>query len=497
MSEVQVTNFYIGEGSAQHELFTTDEMYILYEGVAGSGKTRSVLEFAHYMIEQNPNLRVAFIRQERKELTTSILPIWEDEVLGKKHPAVVGASAENRSCYRFANGAVVDLHGLDQPMRLYSSQYDILIVFEAIEVSSMAYESLKRAMRGSVLPDSKKRLICECNPGEETHWLNVLGNTGGIHRIKAQFRDNPKATKVFVDGLASIRHEATRKRLYEGEWITAEGLLWDTYSASRHLIDGELRRGAQGQWKLWVPSWDEEVPLYSYFCSVDWGYSPDPGVLQVWGVDALNRAFRVREIYRRGEHTSWWAERAAEYCEMFQPMYAIECDPSRPGDIKLFNSRLERFNSAAYGRDEKIAGGANNNRQLGHKVVREAFAQDMMFLVRGVNEHVDTGLRSAHRPFRTEDEIPGYRRAPVKDGQASRDDSPPDSIDHGCDCLRYSCVFHAGPRPKTLYASEPQDPYPAGSAGRVLGHAKVGQGDSGVLDDDDVHANRLRDLVLR
>lgn len=493
---VKHRDFFIREGSSQHQLFECKHKFILLEGPANTGKTAGALYYSHMMCEQKPGLRVAFCRERRKDLSTTVLPIFEKWVLPSDHESKQGATPEHRSAYRYKNGSQIDLHGMDEMYKIYSAEYDIIVVFEAVEVSSVSFNALKRAMRGGTLPDRDKRIIADTNPAEETHWLNVAAKNGELHRIKAKFIDNPKCSQDFIDGLDTIVPIWLRERLRDGKWNSAEGMLWDTYDAGIHLIDGSLKRGSFG-WQLEVPAWGTTIDLRWFFGGVDWGYK-DPGCLQVWGVDDEHRAFRVKEIYRRFEERDWWAERASIYRDRYGVMH-FACDPSDEGSIALFNQRMSRHTNSGYAGSEKVAGKAINVRAIGHDVVRECFSKRVAFLVRGANEWVDNALRESHAPWKTEDEIPAYHRAPTKDGQATKDDSPPNAIDHGCDTTRYSMMWFNSVRPKKFDMRPQEDPFPPGSLGRLLGHVNVGKKQEAYdeYDHDGYYRRKARHPVVR
>lgn len=131
---------------------------VVMEGPANTGKTSSLLwwlEVAHAW--NHPGIRVLLLRQTMQSLRESILATLEDKVWapmtgGKRHPAQHGtAKRENRKTYQYPNGTTFVLGGLEDPGWTYSMEYDIILAFEAWQISRDAVERLGRANRNHVL----------------------------------------------------------------------------------------------------------------------------------------------------------------------------------------------------------------------------------------------------------------------------------------------------------------------------------------------------------
>ena len=57
----------------------------------------------------------------------------------------------------------------------------------------------------------------------------------------------------------------------------------------------------------------EERPVSYFVASVDWGFSPDPGVFQIHAIDEAGRAFLVKEWMVTEKELQWWAELIVEH----------------------------------------------------------------------------------------------------------------------------------------------------------------------------------------
>lgn len=458
-------------GTAVHQLFESRDRQVLIEGPAGTGKSRGVLEKIHQCCEQHPGLMVWIGRKTRRSMTDTILPLFEKHVLPPGHEALGGGkpAPANRHSYRYANGSEIIVGGLDVPERTFSGEFDLMAVFEATECYEQDIEKLLRGLRASG-GLGYNQLICDCNPSYATHWLNLRAMTDKMVRLKAKFADNPSIKPDYIRSLAGLGR-VLKARLHDGIWLTAEGLIWQDYSSTKHLIHATLEQDARGGWDMWVPAWKEKIRLWWFFASVDWGFRA-PTVLQVWGVDEKHRAFRVKEIYRTGKTKEWFADRAEELRKKFD-IQRFECDPEDPEAIAIFNSRMRDAGGYGGARREELAGKAMNARKIGHDIVREMFRNDTIYLLDNANEHVDDSLRDARMPWKTEDEILAYCFAEDVDGRKPMEDAEKGAVDHGCDAMRYAMVWFNGQRPKRWNLRPEEDEYKKGTFGRMLGHSAV------------------------
>lgn len=414
------------------ELFRTVHLHpeILIEGPAGTGKSRGVAQLCDILATNNPGIRILFLRQTRSSLTDSVMVTFDTAVLWPGHPALTPYRApEHRSRYIYPNGSIIVLGGLDKPERTFSTEYDVIFVEEAVEISLDAWEKLIRANRNNKL--HFQVMIAATNPGRSGHWLNKRADMwvapyGGcvrcssyelvlhsdqeephtfrcldceevspgerkMHRILSRHRDNPAyydaekgewtpKGRRYLRRLAGMSG-ARRARLYEGKWVAEEGLVFPTYDPSVHLVNAEFEtdrygkrfRGPLGQQYLRLtgphPTLTEsQIELTWFFGSIDWGMR-NPGSLSIWGVDTEDRMWRLAQVYRTKRDVDWWAERAKEFHEEFR-LSAIVADPSRNDLISVFNDRLGSYG----GRDVKrICVGGNNDWDASIQTLNWAF----------------------------------------------------------------------------------------------------------------------------
>jgi len=437
---------------AARDLFYARDPEVLIEGPAGTGKTRGVLEYANWICETYANARVLFVRKTRSSLTESVLVTWEDKVLWSGHPAITGeASRETRRSYTYPNGAHIVVGGMDRASRIMSTEWDLVCVFEANEITESEWEALLSRLRNHRLP--WQQAIADTNPDSEFHWLNQRANAGKIRRLLSRHKDNPTVTPEYLARLESLSG-VRRERLYVGKWVSAEGQIWAEWDAERHLIDAK------------------DVPhMKWYFGAIDWGFR-NPGVLQIWGVDNDDNLYRVAEVYKAGKQIDWWAERVSEFHEEYT-LARVICDSAEPRSIEMMNDRL----GVLRGRSTfRIARKADKDVIAGLDQVRSGLSDSKdgkprLYLVRdALRFGRDPEMLEQSRPTCTEEEVSSYVWMQAVDGRPIKERPDPTCADHGCDAMRYATMFAWG---KDLTPEDTRPKYEPDTLGSVLKHNEV------------------------
>jgi len=244
---------------AMAELWRARDPMILIEGPAGTGKTTACLMKIYAAAEKYPGMRALLTRDTKASLAESVLKTFEHYVLGLDHPLVMnGPSRDYRKSYNLANGSSIVCVGLDRPSRTFSAEYDIVFVGEAIETTREQVELLLRTLRNGKMPYSQ--LICDTNPGDPAHWLNVAANAGQFRRLVTRHADNPiyhDGTDWTPAGLTYLNDKlgrmtgANRRRMLLGEWVQAEGVIYDLFDREIHM------RAREGPWRRTIIAVDD------------------------------------------------------------------------------------------------------------------------------------------------------------------------------------------------------------------------------------------------
>lgn len=409
---------YVPKGAAKVLLESRDEELVL-DGPAGTGKSRAALEKLYLAAAKYPNMRGLICRKVQRTIRQSAQVTWETKVLPLGSPVSFhGGNYE----YRFPNGSVVALGGMDKASKIMSTEWDMIYVMEATELLEDDWENLTTRLRNWTMP--YQQIIGDVNPGPPTHWLKQRANRGSLRMVQSKHEDNPELWdsvrhdwtpkgRVYIDKLDRLT--GVRKlRLRYGQWAAAEGMVYDTWDRERNLIPSfSIPR----LWRRWL--------------AIDFGYT-HPFVCQWWAEDPDGRLYLYREFYGTQTLVEDWARLIVKYSR-YETIAGLITDHDAEG-----RATLEKYlGLQTIPADKRVLEGI----QAVQSRMRPADdGKPRLFILEGTLTLRDPLLDDAKLPASTVEEIDGYVWKRHPDGRFLRDEPVKDN-DHGMDAMRYM-VMH-------------------------------------------------------
>lgn len=212
---------YVPRGQVASALADTGREVLLV-GAAGSGKSRAWLEHLHRTALAHPRSRQLIVRHKRNAITGSAMAMMRDFVIpegmlgGADSGKPVRWHSEEQA-YLYDNGALIGVAGMDDPGKIYSTEWDRVYCQEVNQISARAYQSLLRAIRHNVLPH--QQIVSDMNPQVNAHWMHQRSDSGVTREYIATHRDNPSNTPAYLAGLAALTGEEYQS-LYLGRRVT-------------------------------------------------------------------------------------------------------------------------------------------------------------------------------------------------------------------------------------------------------------------------------------
>lgn len=413
-----VTLNYAPRGAGR-DLFACRDAECILVGPAGTGKSRSCLEKVHLAALKYPGMRGLMVRKTRRSLTESGIVTYERKVLHSLDGVIFHHATQQ---YRYPNGSIIAIGGLDKPGKIMSSEWDIVYAQEATELLENDWEAITTRLRNGKMP--YQQLIADCNPDAPTHWLRLRMDAGKTKELLSRHEDNPTITADYLsklDALTGVR----LLRLRHGIWASAEGMVYqDAWDRARNVID-----------RFPIP------PEWPRYLSIDFGFT-NPLVCQWWAADPDGRLYRYREIY----HTKRLVEDVARQIKDISRWgmqggdpfpRAIICDHDAEDRATLERHLGLMTTGAVKAVGSGIQAVASRMRAAGDGRAR-------LFLLRDSLVERDGDLVERHLPTCTEDEIESYVWD-VRNG-AKKGEAPVKANDHGQDCQRY-LVMHLDASP--------------------------------------------------
>lgn len=420
---------------------------ILVAGPAGTGKSRGLLEKLLLIALKYPGARILMLRKTNVSLAATGLQTWEQfvvkEALACGAVRFFGGSKRKPAAYRFSNGSEVVVGGMDNPMKIMSSEYDVIYVQEANELELEEWEACTSRLRNGVLP--YQQLLADCNPQEPTHWLKERCDRGRTKYYHSTHEENPvyfdevvgddglieyKVTPAGaayiakLDALTGVRYQ----RLRLGNWVAAEGVIYEEWNPGRHLID------------------PFPIPLsWPRYWVIDFGFV-NPTCVQWWAENPDGELFMYRELYSTGWTPDIVALRCMEQVATFDQHWKptpreLNRPPEmwhwhEPKPVKVVTDH-DASGRQVFSRDTGLV--TNKAKKdvldgIAEVQVRLRTAR-MKFFKDALANPIDQALADVKKPTRTVEEFPGYvwdtgagkkiKEEPLKDG------------DHGMDDVRY------------------------------------------------------------
>ena len=407
---------------------------VILAGPAETGKTRAVLEKIDALAWKYPNLRVAIVRKTYQSAVTSVIQTYQNKVLGawdarEQHfdpnltpVAIYGGSKPE--WYDYPNGSRIVIGGMDKPGKFLSSEYDMIFVNQAEEIELAHWETLMTRATGRAGNMPYAQMVGDANPGAPTHWILGRRDESHLQFIESRHEDNPvlfdpdtgqltdqgQRSMAALDKLTGVR----KLRLRDGKWAQAEGVVYEEYNRSVHLI----------------PRF--EIPAdWARFRVVDFGYT-NPFVCQWWALDHDDRMYRYREIYMTGRTVKVHSGKIKELSDG-EHIAATICDHDAE-DMATLRENGIPTTPARKAVSVGIQKVQERLKPAGDGKPRIFFLEDSLV-------EIDHSLKEQHKPICTEQEFESYLWS-----NRARKDEPVKENDHGMDCTRYGVMHRDGSR---------------------------------------------------
>lgn len=411
---------------AHVDLLRCRETEVAAVGRAGSGKTLAACWKMHLTAMQVPNVRGLMLRATHISLTSTTLITFQRQVaaqaLADGSVRWFGGSSKDPAAFRYTNGSTILVAGGDRPEKFLSAELDRIFCDEAVELTLDLYETLISRLRGQ--SDTYRQIVLSTNPSHPSHWIKRRADAGTLRMITSTHRDNPyyvnrdgsytEAGREYMTKLDALTG-ARRLRLRDGLWVASEGVVFEGWDDSVHIVD---RFKPPASWTRW---WAIDLGYTNPFCWQDWREDPD------------GRLYLVREIYM----TRRLAEDHAK--QILEIMRKHPDEPSPRAIITDHDAEdratLEKYLGMSTRPAHKSV--SDGIQAVQSRLKAQGDGRPRLFIMRGGLVEEDKSLADSGRPTCTSEEIPGYVWAVKPGSAAGLKEEPVKQNDHGCDALRY------------------------------------------------------------
>ena len=388
---------------------------MLLTGSAGGGKSRLAAEKVHAYLLKYPGATGLVLRKHRNAMGNSTLLFLERTVIGGD---VAVRHIATRYRFEYANGSVLAYGGMaddEQREQIRSigaaGGVDIIWMEEANRFSEDDFNEALGRLRGSAA--SWRQAILTTNPDVPTHWIKRrLIDAGEARTYFSNAGDNPNNPVEYLETLSRLTG-VLGKRLALGQWVQAEGAVYDMFEDALHVVEPFV-----------VPDDWRRIMV------IDFGYT-NPFVCQWWALDNDGRMYLYREIYMTRRTVDDHAGQikaliGAEHIEV------VICDHDAEDRATLAANGI--YNQAA------VKDVSRGIQKVSQRLVKAGDGRPRLYMVRNALVEVDQALRSAMKPISTLEEIAGYAWTTTPDGKPAKEE-PLKVNDHGMDAMRYAVMY--------------------------------------------------------
>lgn len=458
----------------------------LLSGSFGAGKSRVGSERGYFLNLKYPGNRGLIIRKSLKDVKKSTIEqTLFAEVIPESHivnHSIRDCSITHKTGETDPNGdpvySEIHYYGIDGarggradddlPEKIGSTSWGWIFVDEGTELEKGEWNQLLGRLRYKGKMQNGYRykvpfrpIFTATNPDSPQHWMYDWfrpddPEKGEGEVIKMNVNDNPYLPDDYVQRLKSSFSGMYHERYIEGEWVGAEGMVYDEFNADKHFVTPDNlpeadRWTVHGTEEYHDISGDVEESVYvtppsdwEIFRSVDFGYrdpfvthwyarSPDPQ-----GDDTV---VLFREIYQSEEIV----EDIAKRIQALTPKNRDVTETFADHDAEQAEV-LRRHGVATTPASKDIESGIQSVKS---KLMLDDTGQPQFYILQGARAHgPDEALDMDERPTKTMSEFYSYE-------WEDDEEEPVDEDNHGMDALRYFIrSYYGGPSISTEEMAE-------------------------------------------
>ena len=405
-------------------LWTCRDPEIMLSGPARTGKSLGGLAYIHHHLgELFAGSRALIVRKTRESLTKSGLVTYDRKICHAMDGVYYfGGNKAKPDAYIYPNGSELLVGGLDDINKVLSTEYDLIYVQQAEEVELSDWEALTTRLSNGVIP--YQQIIGDCNPSTQQHWILRRAAEGKLTILESKHEDNPflydikrndwtPAGKSYISKLQNLTG-LLKERLYYGKWVSAEGVVYDQFRPTVHVIPS-------------FPIPDD----WARFMTIDFGFI-NPFVVQWWAIDKENRLYLYREYVKTQTIVADHVHEIRRLCgeERYEAIIADHDSEDR--------ATLMREGFSTLPARKKVLEGIQ---AFARRLIPQEDGRPSIYFFRDALVSRDIHMDDKRAPIGLIEELGAYvwDSNHVK-GKAEKDE-PLKLNDHSCDAARYAVMY--------------------------------------------------------
>ena len=279
----------------QRSFFLATGKYIGFGGARGGGKSWAVRRKASIMAIRYPGIRQLIVRRTFPELMNNHIRQLRKDLFS------LASYNDTHKIFTFKNGSTLQFTycAKDADLdRLQGTEYDIIYLDEATQLSEYQIRSIAACLRGA--NDFNKRMYFTMNPGGQGHAFikrifidrhyTDSERPGDYTFIQSLVTDNKALMDSQPDYIEQLKAlpPRLRKAWLEGDWNVFEGQFFEEFRDDpEHYLDRRFTHVIE----------PFDIPYsWNVIRSFDWGYRR-PFSMAWYAIDHEGVMYRIHELY--------------------------------------------------------------------------------------------------------------------------------------------------------------------------------------------------------
>jgi len=471
-----VGQYFRANSWAQQRFIESQAPDLLYSGSLGSAKTRTLCEKLDRRARTFKKSISVVGRRYRNHLGSTTLAMLREKVISPAHWAWGWRPAnDGGSTLFYPNGSEIWMVGFDNPQRLLSSEVDMIMVDECVELTEEMWDAAAGRLRRKVYDEDGNMAYWQIggatNPGSPSHFLyNRFRPNIGSHIEWTRDAQELRNGQIIPAGTMSAEcicsgpldnyenldpkylarigryHGRYYERMVLGKWVSFEGMVYDCFDHDLHVVRAP---------RLWDEWGGYPPPDWERVRCIDFGFKPDPFVCLWLARSPRGTLFVYRQIYKTDVLVSQHARHImaleeTELATINKRLWEKGRDPLRwlPfagtfGDHDAEGRATLAQESGGEILVERAIKEVDAGIQTVYELLQPQIGSDKirrarLYIVANSLVGMDVERADAHMPTDLVGELFAYR-FPQQPGDKDKPskDQPVDQHNHACDALRY------------------------------------------------------------
>ncbi len=368
---------------------TCESQVIINRGGARSSKSYSIAQWIIEISFTIPKVKILILRKTSPSLRVSCKPLIYEILDAYNLRSRIIEVKSDQNMFSPVKG-MIHFSGLDDPVKIRSSDWNVIFMEEANEFDYADFVTLKLRLSAPTYKDFRNRILLSFNPVDEQSWLKIKvvnNQSEDLTEIVSNYQMNPFLSEDYRRTIEALKwQDANYYRIFAlGEWGKLENLIYSNWKAVEEIPEGD---------EIWGLDFGFNNPTSLVRCLVD---SFQAGVEQKLYKSGLTNSDLIVEMNR-----IMTPEQKAN-----SPIYADCAEPARIQE--LCNEGFWVFPA-----DKSVKDGIDFTKR--HKLLIKNDSDDIL------------------------KEIKGYSYKTDRDGKVQEE--PVKFADHTMDAIRYCLYTH-------------------------------------------------------